>query len=138
MWKTGRSKRNNFKTLNSTQDKDKNSTLITQYTIQGNLSKRAGDVLTGMKKLLIPKEGFWFQKRITFRDTKDTSSPGMKSSWLLKHLRQNVHLLNVKIMWIEEKGNSGFKNALRYFYFLFTQVRRQAQLSACWLKTLFL
>lgn len=113
MWKTGRSKRNNFKTLNSTQDKDKNSTLITQYTIQGNLSKRAGDVLTGMKKLLIPKERFWFQKRITFRDTKDTSSPGMKSSWLLKHLRQNVHLLNVKIMWIEEKGNSDFKNALR-------------------------
>ena len=82
-------------------------------TIQGNLSKRAGDVLTGMKKLLIPKEGFWFQKRITFRDTKDTSSPGMKSSWLLKHLRQNVHLLNVKIMWIGEKGNSDFKNALR-------------------------
>lgn len=81
--------------------------------MQGNLSKHAGDVLTGMKKLLRPKAGFWFQKRITFRDTKDTSSPGMKSHWLLKHLRKNVHLVNAKIMWTGEKGNSNFKNALR-------------------------
>ena len=67
-----------------------------------------------MKELLIPKKGgFWFQKRITFRDTKDTSSPGKKSYWLLKHLWKNVHLVNVKIMWIGEKGNSNFKNALR-------------------------
>lgn len=100
--------------LKSTQDKDKNSTLATQYTSQGNLSKHAGDVLTGMKELLIPKKGgFWFQKRMTFRDTKDTSSPGKKSYWLLKHLWKNVHLVNIKIMWIGEKGNSNFKNALR-------------------------
>ena len=47
--------------------------------------------------------GFLVSERITFKETKDTRSPGSKSYWLLMHLWKDAHLVKAKIMWIGEK-----------------------------------